>query len=71
MSETRESKYSAEFKAEAIIILKHFDGDVDETARLLDMDPQILRGWYNAYIQKQNDTHQQRSNQRKDDSMAS
>lgn len=57
-------KYSVEFLAEAIIILKYFDEDIHKTAELLDVDPKELQSWYNRYVLQQDDNFKEREKER-------
>lgn len=41
--------YSLEFKADALVILRHLDGDVEQAAQLLDVAPSLLREWMHDF----------------------
>jgi transposase len=48
------SKYSPEFKEEAVQIALRSSKTISETARELDLNPETLRGWVKKY-QKRNE----------------
>ena len=51
---TPPSKYSPEFKEEAVQIALRSSKTISETARELDLNPETLRGWVKKH-QKQNE----------------
>ena len=44
----RES-YTLEFKADALVILRYLEGNVEQAAELLDIAPALLREWMHEF----------------------